>query len=124
MTIFGKPPLSFISTLASALALLVPGVAFASNFNSPLYGCDYGTYSKCYISAYYDIAKGDKDVAANGKDWNCGSKAYSGHNGTDIGIGGNSDKSAVFLNGSTAGTCAENQQYIDMRECISERIIL
>ena len=90
MTIFGKPPLSFISTLASALALLVPGVAFASNFNSPLYGCDYGTYSKCYISAYYDIAKGDKDVAANGKDWNCGSKAYSGHNGTDFGIGGNS----------------------------------
>lgn len=53
-------------------------------YNLPMGDCDLGTYQKCYITAYYDLNKGSGTL----KDWNCGTKTYSGHKGTDIGVAG------------------------------------
>ena len=53
-------------------------------YNLPLGDCDFGTYKKCYITAYFDLNKGSGAL----KDWNCGTKTYSGHKGTDFGVAG------------------------------------
>ena len=42
-------------------------------------GFRYAIEDESYVTAYYD--HGDRI------DWNCGSKTYSGHKGTDFGIG-------------------------------------
>jgi hypothetical protein len=66
----------------AVLALGVCGLAFsplpamASDYSLPLDSVHYNQY----VTAYYD--------AGGTKDWNCGTKTYSGHRGTDIGIGG------------------------------------
>lgn len=64
--------------ILALLAFLAGSPAMASHYNLPLLDCDLGTYSKCFISAYYDVSNGSK------KDWNCQSKTYSKHKGTDF----------------------------------------
>ncbi len=78
-----KRPLAMLSALA---ALLIPAGAHAAEYlyNLPLGDCDMSTRSKCYITAYYDLNKGSGTL----KDWNCGTKTYSGHKGTDFGVNG------------------------------------
>ena len=76
-------PLVMLSALA---ALLSPAGVHAAEYlyNLPLGDCDMSTRSKCYVTAYYDLNKGSGTL----KDWNCGTKTYSGHKGTDFGVNG------------------------------------
>jgi hypothetical protein len=53
-----------------------PMPAMASDYSLPLDSVHYNQY----VTAYYD--------AGGNQDWNCGTRTYSGHRGTDIGIGG------------------------------------
>ncbi len=63
----------------SSLAL-VPDAA-AQNYSFPLLECD--KKGGCYVTAYYDLNRG-----SGLRDWNCKSKTYNNHSGTDYGIGG------------------------------------
>ena len=56
-------------------ALLWALPASAQNYRFPTTAADYGSY---YPTAYKD---------AGGQDWNCGSIYYSGHGGSDFGVG-------------------------------------
>lgn len=81
-------------------------------YNLPLGDCDFGTYKKCYITAYFDLNKG----SGNLKDWNCGTKTYSGHRGTDFGVNQTVNVRPVLAaaDGTVANTndgCANNGFY-------------
>ncbi len=90
MTTNGKNSLcawSFSAAVLLAVCCAAPGSADAAatvsgggHFNLPLDGCDIGTWKKCFISAYFDQNGG----SGTKKDWNCGTKTYSGHKGTDF----------------------------------------
>lgn len=72
-----KRALAFGLVLAGVLAVTP---ALGQQYRFPLLKPGSGTQP--YITAY-------RDHAASGlKDWNCGTKTYDGHKGTDIGIGG------------------------------------
>lgn len=59
---------------------LLSSPALAQKYRFPILKPSSGTQP--YITAYRDHAAGGL------KDWNCGTKTYDGHKGTDIGIGG------------------------------------
>ncbi len=54
----------------------VLGPAVAQSFRMPAGDVDHSSF---YPTAYYDHG--------GNKDWNCGSETYSGHSGTDFGVG-------------------------------------
>lgn len=56
--------------------LLLLGVAQAQGFRMPAGDSDYSSF---YITAYYDHG--------GSTDWNCGGISYSGHSGSDFGVG-------------------------------------
>ncbi len=56
--------------------LLGLGLAHAQSFRMPAGDSDYSSF---YVTAYYDHG--------GTTDWNCGSDTYSGHNGSDFGVG-------------------------------------
>ena len=73
----------FLATLTCLAALAALSAQAAEKlYNLPLGDCDFGSYKKCYITAYFDLNKGSSPL----KDWNCGTKTYSGHKGTDFGV--------------------------------------
>ena len=83
----GMRPLAACSAAAVLALCAAPQSADAAatvsggaHFNLPLVGCDFGTYKLCFISAYFDQNGG----SGTKKDWNCGTKTYSGHKGTDF----------------------------------------
>jgi hypothetical protein len=55
--------------------MLLLGMAFAQQYRAPFGDADYSSF---YPTAYYDHS---------GKDWACGSIRYSGHRGSDFGVG-------------------------------------
>ena len=61
--------------LLAGLLLLIQGPAEAQKYRFPFSKAHEG---KTYVTAYYDHS---------GKDYNCGTKRYSGHRGSDYGVG-------------------------------------
>jgi murein DD-endopeptidase MepM/ murein hydrolase activator NlpD len=70
------------AALAALLSLLVPAPAAGQRYRYPFSPAHAGS---TYVTAYFDHS---------GKDWNCGTKRYSGHNGNDFGVGSWSGMSA------------------------------
>ncbi|MBQ4360988.1 MAG: M23 family metallopeptidase [Proteobacteria bacterium] len=62
-------------------ALSLVSEAAAQNYSFPLIECNKN--GGCYVTAYYDLNRG-----SGLRDWNCKSKTYNNHSGTDYGIGG------------------------------------
>jgi MYXO-CTERM domain-containing protein len=70
-----------VRRLAILLAALVPAAAEAQEYRFPSEVPASGT--RQYITAHRDLKDG-----AGVQDYSCGTNAYNGHRGTDIGIGG------------------------------------
>ncbi len=69
------PMFSSMRRLALGAALVLPLEARAQDYRFPTTEDQYGNF---YITAYYDHS---------GQDWNCGHETYSGHKGSDYGVG-------------------------------------
>ena len=68
-----------IGLLAFSGSLLFSGLVFAQNYSFPLIECDKS--GGCYVTAYYDLNRNSGPI----RDWNCQSKTYDQHTGTDYG---------------------------------------
>jgi MYXO-CTERM domain-containing protein len=66
----------------AALALLLPATAVATSFRLPLTECNLS--GGCYVTAYFDLNRSSSSI----RDWDCKTKTYDQHSGTDFGIGG------------------------------------
>ncbi len=58
------------------------GSARGQSYRLPLIECEKS--GGCYVTAYYDLNR----TSGTTRDWNCRTKTYDQHSGTDLGIGG------------------------------------
>lgn len=102
----------FLLPLAACIVLSLPeqadAVSGGGHYNLPLKDCGDVSENKCFISAYFDNNKGSGSL----KDWNCGTKTYSGHSGTDYtGYGIRGRAVVAAADGTVTATndgCADN----------------
>ncbi|MBO4351343.1 MAG: M23 family metallopeptidase [Proteobacteria bacterium] len=70
-----------VGLFAFSCSLLLSGAVYAQNYSFPLIECE--KKGGCYVTAYYDLNRSSGSI----RDWNCKSKTYDQHSGTDYGIG-------------------------------------